>query len=150
MAESLDGGTVRDPRVSHTEGERKAAVRKSILPFLYGLAGANFITLIQFASTAQIHALSGLLGMILMAVGVPALIGCAVCADIIVRSKPLARELSPVLFAIIISVGVGGIALTLTAFQWWVGTAFMGGVLIAAWWIATLAKKAARAGARPE
>jgi len=126
------------------EDEREARFRRSILPALYGLAAANFITLIQFASTAQIQRGMSLAGMILMGISVPALVGCAVYADTIVHGKPIAKTLSPVFFGAVTAIGVIGISLTLTAFQWWVGSAFGWTGLIAIVWITIAARRAAR------
>ena len=45
MTKSLDDGKGKDdPVVFYTEDEREVRFRKSTVPFLYGLAGANFIT----------------------------------------------------------------------------------------------------------
>jgi hypothetical protein len=121
---------------------RKRSERNQVSHLAYSAAlwvsGANFIALIQFASTGQTNVRSWMArpGMIMMAGSVPLLVACALEVEF--------RKLSVGPLIISGVPGVIGIGFTLTAFAGWVGTAFVIATAIASWWIVLILLRASR------
>ncbi len=106
--------------------EKEARLRRFLLPFIYGLASANFFALIQFVGSEKVvSSRAGLLGLIVMSASVPTLIMYAVYTERILETKRSPTELSPRLFATMFTLGIVGIALALGAFEPLVGVFFI-------------------------
>lgn len=130
------------------QAEKQARLRKFALPFLYGLASANFIALIQFVSaeqlkvdwrlklTAQSSHIIGLFGMILMSISIPALIMYAIYLEVVAQRKRNTGKLSIEPLASIFTLGIVGIAFTLAAFQPVVGIVLFMVTAASAEWVA--------------
>jgi hypothetical protein len=135
MTKPLDNEIAKNSLAAeNAEAEKQARFRRFVLPFLYGLASANFIALIQFISLVkvdwhvkpaeQIAPLFGLCGMVLMSVSIPALIMYAVYSEAVGARKRDTRKLSVEPSATVLTLGIVGITFTLAAFQPVVGIVF--------------------------
>lgn len=124
-------------------------VRRFFNPFVYGMATANFIAVIQLVSAPQLKVdwtsllagqvnqflpLTGFAGMMLMVASVPILIGYAVQAEFLVLFKGHLPKRAPAgqVFGAIFFLSLFGMALTLVAFHPAFGISFALGVIASA------------------
>lgn len=125
--------------------QRVQRYRRFYLPFIYGLATANFIAVVQLVSAPQLNIrwqelippetsellpFVGFCGMILMAVSVPILLGFAVYTELALRTGHYNRRFPVRALTRIAAVGVFGPGLTFFAFHPAVGVAFFGGMIV--------------------
>jgi hypothetical protein len=158
-------------KVGQTETEKDRAtpeqkVRRFFNPFVYGMATANFIAVIQLVSAPQLKVdwsslveghkdqilpFTGFVGMILMTASVPILIGYAVQAEFLVLFKGhLPKRLSEgKMFAAIFFLSFFGMALTLAAFHPAFGISFGLGVIASAIGLTVTFRRLERYDPRP-
>jgi hypothetical protein len=114
--------------------------RQFALPFVYGLATANFVAITQFISAPQVQGNFtllkkgvvpiGLFGMTLMTASVPLLLGYALYSEMALRTKSNV-ELGNSAIVTVITGGILGLTFTLSSFHRAFGLSFFCAFVIA-------------------
>lgn len=135
--------------------------RNFFLPFIYGIATANFVAVIQLVSApqltvdwkllaagdeAQVPRLIGFLGMVWMIASIPLLIGCALYHELTsLRRVPHPHKLKkPPVFFWILFLSLMGIPSTLFAFHPAFGISFILAFVLSAMGMTFAAKRFGR------
>jgi hypothetical protein len=120
------------PRMKRSGLERVQGYRRFYLPFIYGLATANFIAVIQLISAPQLNIrwkdlispetsehlpFVGFCGMVIMAASVPILVGFALYTELALRLGHYNRRIPVRAVTGVSIVGMFGPGLTLFAFH---------------------------------